>query len=368
MSSSSSVPDNSLINDLREPSEFKSISFSEYKKSEVKKQFLDCLSRGKLEPSCYWCAELICSGHFIDIWETIFFYLGKFIRNGNPKMVIYIQKRYEIFKNIVDQGHFITILELRNNATIRRLFSELITVLVFSPKKTSFETLKIDKVEEFDITKMTDRLKAPNIQYMGELLDKEDPKELIIIVNEFAYHISADSKNTHSAVFWIEWVLEFDHICKSRNEPVKCKRRTYPVEAKFQKDVIWIIWDAIIEQSKKVGGFVEKIEKSLLELFCVKYSAATSKKRKYLLYFAVELLTEPVATNVDLIEASKKEMIGAINENIDLIYKQIKKNEHSPNTDYLFMGTADKKANFDQSMRKLELVQSMDFIPRTGDL
>ena len=132
--------------------------------------------------------------------------------------------------------------------------------------------------------------------------------------------------------------------------------------------MIWIIWDAIIEQSKKVGGFVEKIEKSLLELFCVKYSAATSKKRKYLLYFAVELLTEPVATNVDLIEASKKEMIGAINENIDLIYKQIKKNEHSPNTDYLFMGTADKKANFDQSMRKLELVQSMDFIPRTGDL
>ena len=50
-------------------------------------------------------------------------------------------------------------------------------------------------------------------------------------------------------------------------------------------------------------------------------------------------------------------------ENIDLIYKQIKKNEHSPGTDYLFMGT-DTKNNLERSVKQLELLRAMDFTPR----
>lgn len=359
------IPDNSFINDIRESGEFKSVTFSGYKKTEVKKQFIDSLLRAKVEPACYWCAEMICAGHFLDIWECVLLYLGKYIHSANPKMVIYLQKRYTIFKNIIDQGHFISILELRNNATIRQLFSEMIVILVNSPKKHSFETLKIDKVEEFDITHMTDRLKAPSIAYMGELLDKEDPKELMIVVNEFAYHISADSRNMHSAVFWIEWIIEFDHICKSRNEPAKCKRRTYQVENKFQSDIIWIFWDAILAQAKRVGPYIESIERGLLDLFCMKYTTATSKKRKYLLYYAIELLTEPIPTGVELIDAAKKNWIAFINENIHLIYKQIKKNECSPNTDYLFMGS-DGKESFANSIRKMEMMNTMDFLPRNN--
>jgi hypothetical protein len=364
---STSVPDNSFINDIRETADFKSVTFSGYKKTEVKKQFLDSLLKGKIEPTCYWCSELICAGHFLDIWETLLLYLGKHIHCANPKMVIYLQKRYTIFKNIIDQGHFMSILELRNNATIRQIFAEIIVILIHSPKKQSFETLKIDKVEEFDITHMTDRLKAPRIDYMTEILDKEDPKELMIVVNEFTYHISQDSKNMHSAVFWIEWIIEFDHICKSRNEPSKCKRREYPVELKYQTDIIWIFWDAILIRSKQISPFIENIMKSLLELFCIKYTTATSKKRKYLLYYAIELLTEPISTNIELIDLSKKELIPILCENIHLIYKQIKKNECSPNTDYLFMGT-DKKQNFEKSIRKLEMMKTMDFVPRNADI
>lgn len=359
--SSAGIPNNSFINDIRETHEFKSISFSGYKKTEVKKQFLEALHRGKIEPACYWCSELICAAHFLDIWEMILLFLGKYIHAGNPKMVVYLQKRYTIFKNIMEQGHFISILELRNNPTIRQMFSEMITILIHSPKKHSFETLKIDKVEEFDITRMMDRLKAPNIQYMTDLLDKDDPKELIIALNEFAYHISADSKNMHSAVFWIEWFIEFEHICRERKEPVKCKRRGYPVDNKYQMDIIWIIWDVILAQSKKVSPFIENIERGLMELFCIKYTTATSKKRKYLLYYAIELLTEPIATNIELFDPNKKDLIEAIEENIHLIYKQIKKQEHSPNTDYLFIGS-DKKANFEQSIQKLQLMNSMDMI------
>ena len=113
------VDNSSLINDIRDISEFKGITFSKCSKLEVRKTLLHNLSKGKIEPSCHWCAELICAGHFMDVWETILFYLGKYIHLGNPKLTIYLESRYNFFKSIIEKGNYTTILQLRNNETIR---------------------------------------------------------------------------------------------------------------------------------------------------------------------------------------------------------------------------------------------------------
>ena len=72
--SDNSVSDNSIINDIRTSSDFKSITFSGYKKTDVKNQLIENILKGKIEPACHWCAELLCSGNFIDIWECVLFY------------------------------------------------------------------------------------------------------------------------------------------------------------------------------------------------------------------------------------------------------------------------------------------------------
>jgi hypothetical protein len=353
------------INDIRSASQFKGISFSEYKKTEVKKAFEQNMIKGKIEPSCYWCAELICAGHYVDIWETILHYVGKHIHLANPKLIIYLQIRYSMFRNIMSQNYYDNELQFRNNSNIRKLFGEIICMITMSNKKHSFEPIKINRLEEFDITQMPERLKAPSIRYVEKILKKDDPKELMIAVNEFMYNISPEVKNMSVACYWIEWVIEFDIICKNKKIQSYCERRAVPVENKFQCDIIWILWDAIHSCVDEMNNtFIKKIMDALMDLFCIKYTSGACKKRRYLLYYAVALITEPVPTNVELIQ--NKSTLQNVIDKIDDVYKQIKKNEHSPNTDYLF-SNLEKQNNFEKSVKKMEMLQTMDLIPRNNN-
>jgi hypothetical protein len=359
-----SIPSNSEINDIREPSQFKGESFSRYKKTEVRNQLLQNMIKGKIEPACYWSAELICAGHFMELWETIIHYTGKHIHLGNPKIVSYLEMRFQVFRNIITSGKHPSEIQLRNNQTIRNLFAEVISTLTYSNRKHSFESIKINRVEEFDMTQMTERLKAPSMKYAESIFKKEDPKELFIAINEFSYSISSERRNMLNACYWVEWVIEFDLICRKRKESCFCERRTYiSVENKYQKDIIWLIWEALNQYSEELNSpFIHKLMTSIMNIFCIKYTTGSCKKRRYLLYFAVALLTEPVPLDIELI--SKKELIHNVVSKINEIYKQIKKNEQSPGTDYLF-NNLDKQATYEKSIRKLEMMESMDFVPRT---
>ena len=64
-----SVNEKSLINDIRMQNSFKGTTFSKYKLSEVKKQLVTNMFNCQIEPSCYWAAELVCSGHYPELWE-----------------------------------------------------------------------------------------------------------------------------------------------------------------------------------------------------------------------------------------------------------------------------------------------------------
>ena len=83
------------INDIRKISDFKGITFSNFKKSEVVRQLLISLVDSKLEPSNYWTCELLTAGHFLCLWEVIIHFYSKYIQVSNPKLIIYIDKNID---------------------------------------------------------------------------------------------------------------------------------------------------------------------------------------------------------------------------------------------------------------------------------
>ena len=354
---------NDEINDVRRTKDFRGITFSKYKKGDAKKELLNCLKEGKLEPACYWGAEFVCAGHFLDLWEIILLFVGKYIHLGNPRMPCYIAMRYENFKTIVMGGYRGNEIMLRNHPKIRKLFAEIMCILCLSTKKHPYSTIKIKKAD-FISVELTDKLKAKNISYAQRVFRKEDPKELYIAINEFSYHLS-ETRNVAVACYWVEWIMEFEATCKrEKNRILQCQRREFaPVESKLQKDIIWIVWDILLQETAGTQN-MKKVMKALLEIFCIRYRAGMKKKRRYLLYFAISLLIETSNPMIPIVTEEAK--IEAIKSKINVIYRQIKKNEITPKTDYLFNNSiCEKTKNLEKTISKLDKMGTLTgFIPR----
>ena len=354
------------IDDKRTQKDFKNITFSKYKKSDVKKELIKSIRNNKIEEACHWCAELVCSGHFMDLWETILLITSKYIHLGNPKLPLYIEIRYNKFKELVQNGYINNELKMRNNMETRQLFCEIICVLALSNKKQGLVQSKVTD-KDFKIVEMQTRLKADTLNYCNSIFMKEDPKELFIALNELCYHMSAKSESFMDAIYWIEWILEYEKKCKKEKKiNIICERRpTIPVNTNNQKDIVWMIWDCILHASTRKHNSVLKINKSLLNIFCSRFTTTSKRKRRFLIYFATSLITDYYNLNIKII--NNEPLIEKIKKNINQIYKQIKKHEIGSGTNYLFKNSFNG-GNLEKTISKLNKLDSlMGMVPRNNN-
>jgi hypothetical protein len=350
------------INDMRQTKDFQYTTFCNFKRSDVKKEFLKALANSKIEAGCFWSAEMICSGYFEDLWDSLIYFYSKWVHLGNVKLVHLLSRRFDFFKRIYAND-----LTARNHQTIRVLFAELVCVLCLSKKKNGFNSIEIKK-ELFDLAEMKEILKAPTLDFAKDIIrEDEDSHELTVPVNEFCYALS--TKNTMQCFYWIEWLLEYETRCVKRREKLKLGRRDKICRLeKFQKDMAWLIWECLQKEIDKtnIKAFLQEIFQSCVNLFHLNYNTVRGKKKKFLLFFLCSALIEPFDMSDNIVEKSQMETLSNVKENIDKVYKQIKKNEMFGHLEYLNLIPTVKKEK-EKTLEQLNLLFNTKIADATDD-
>ena len=75
------IPENYKIIDKNTKYEKK--TFSGYKKTSVFTEINNCMLDSRIENTCYWAAEIHCSGYTELLWEKIILFSSKYININN---------------------------------------------------------------------------------------------------------------------------------------------------------------------------------------------------------------------------------------------------------------------------------------------
>tara|TARA_Y100000389_G_C17469100_1_gene528640 strand:+ start:4326 stop:5351 length:1026 start_codon:yes stop_codon:yes gene_type:complete len=312
-----------LIKDNRV--KFKNTTFSNFKKSEVSKKLLKSIYYNKLEESFFWTCEMLCSNMLLELWETFFILMSKYIHIDNPKLPIYISAKYEEFKNIIAENDNIEIL--RNNSDIRIIFCTITTILCESSKNTTLDNLQYKF--EFKIENMYNNLKAPNVDYIKLVYTETDPKEYLIPFNEFIYHLT-ETKEKVNIMYWLNWIIEYDILCRKKKKNIFCTSREFYTNPKehLERNIIWIIWDIILKISEKnLTKDNYQLIFTILQLFKVRYTLSTNKKRISMIYHCIEIYFMNRNINFKINILNNKTLITNLSKNINIIMEEIKKYE-----------------------------------------
>lgn len=271
------------ISDVRIQKDFTKTTFSGYKKSDVVKALDRCLVSGSLERACFWAAELVCSGRFFDVWETIMVSYSQNCFSSAPKVVMILSELLNSFGSLANGQYSGSEIDLRNVDHIRTLVAQAVASVACSQKTHAIKRIKVP-TQEFDIVAIPYRMKAPDTSYATEYR-VGDPKELFIATNELVFALNG-SYDVTLACYWIEWIAGYTAFCKKKKIVLNCATRHDISGGTRSNDVVWMVWEAISKAANT--EYQKKCVNALLRLFKMQYKSSTVSKRIYLIYAAVK--------------------------------------------------------------------------------
>jgi hypothetical protein len=229
---------------------------------------------------------------------------------------------------------------------------------------------------------MMDRVSAPHTHYYV-LKRLKDPEEWFVALNELAYQISEERRNTLEACFWIEWLLEYDAYCRTHSKEwasvnagstkinkgaTRSELTDGLVISKYNQDMVWAIWELLLESSRTItpDSLLMRMLKNAHTLFCIDYTTASCSKKRFWFYFAISLRSElaPIGSE-KMIQDDCRELIQRILQKSDDVYQEIKQAEQRPVTDYLMAGIRER-SNREETVSALQAMQSVDMFQLRG--
>jgi hypothetical protein len=272
-----------MIEDSRTVVDFQKFTFSGHLRTHVFKVLDENIKLGHADYTCYWILELMCSGLTHSCWNTLFLSAALHINRGAPQTFLYLTRMYERFAPLEQQYSLMTMTDIRNNSEARQILCEVGACLALT-RKAKLPTLpRIRPEHDFTPVVIQESLKAPSSIYARPIMKQEDPMELYIPINEFAYCLRPETRDSLKALYWVSWILKYASKYKEDQKTyLICGYRSNDyVEEKYLRSPIWILWAVIMENmrnSPQVTIITPYIE-ALYKMYCLRWSQGDLKKR-----------------------------------------------------------------------------------------
>lgn len=318
-----------IIIDPRPLEAFKDSTFSGFKKKEVFKKLFDCIENEKIEESCYWITECICSGYSDEIFEKCMLLNSNLIHINNPNLPEFLYRKYISFVNSfnhIDKKNKDQLIHLRNTQNVRNcLFDIVITILNSSKKKRLNKQIKLSD-DDYQFSEIKNKLKATMQILPSSVIRFTDPDELKIILNEFLFHLKNINGGYDDACYWINWLIQWEKINKKKKikYEIEC-RNINNINPKYCTNIIWIIWETIFIECKERNNNIQTQIQNLYQLFIYNYSPGKRNIRLPYLYHCIAYLTYPINFNIKIRE--NKDLFIQSQCNINIMFKNKKNNE-----------------------------------------
>ena len=354
-----------LIKDIREMGHFKDETFSGFKKREVYTTLFKSIETNKVENACYWITECIISGYTLDILEKLVIFSSKIIHINNPRLPCFLLKKYETLeltiKHLTNKDDY---LHLRNTQSIRNLFFDLITTLCTSSKQNRYDKYPKLKPEiDFDFLQIKNKLIATMQCVPSHILKFSDPEELRIVINELIYNLKNNLGSYERVCYWVTWIFEWEKIQKKKHGSWEIEeRKIQGIPSKYCKDVVWLLWEVIIDETNCRDEETKTQINALYQLYKHKYTTGRKNSRLPIIYHVMGYLTHTINFNIPI--RNDKQIFIHSQCNVNLMFKSKKNNEKNNDIIPLLKKKAPPKQNISKEKcnDKLNLLNDFDLI------
>jgi hypothetical protein len=300
-----------VIQDTRYLEDFKGKSFSGFKKNEVIKTLFQNIETGKVENACHWITECMVSGYCLELLDKLIAYSSKIVHINNPRLPEYLWRKYSYFFKTIDNINLKKqkdlIIHFRNNQVLRNLFFDIVSVITISPKTKRYDKYpKINEDSDFQFETIKQRLHA-QCNFCPDILFKfTDPEELRVVVNEIMFHFKNINSGYDNCCYWVAWIFQWEKKNKKMKHKFEIDERDISdVKKNLRKDVVWLIWSAILIEASERDTIVKTQIQSLYKLFKYEFSMPKRNAKIPLIYHAIGYLTHTVNYAVPIINDKK---------------------------------------------------------------
>lgn len=360
-----------IIQDTRHLTDFKEKSFSGFKKKDVIKTLFTSIETGKVENACHWITECMVSGYTLDILDKLIAFSCKIIHINSPSLPNYLWRKYRYFYKSIDNINLKKqkqlMIHFRNNQVLRNTMFDLTTVISLSSKTKRFDKYpKINDATDFNFQTIKQRLHAQANFCPDSLFKYTDPEELRVVVNEIMYHFKNIDSGYENCCYWIGWIFGWEKKQKKLKIKFEIDQRDIQgVKPSLCKDVVWLLWSAILTETNTRDTSIKYQVNALYQLYKFQFSVSKRNLRIPLVYNAIGYLTHSIVFKEPIITDKKVFIQSQCNVNHMFKSKKSYENNGSPKPIIKKVKKKEKlSAETEQINDKLAILSDIDALIR----